>query len=244
MINLKNKRRAFTLLEMLISTAIFGIAILLVATVFGTSGRLQVSTKSLINNKSFATQITGDMFSELKSAVNWGRIQATSLPDVGNGSAGSYDIKGIGLFQLKTSEVIMPQTVLPTDTNINLVIGFKNVGSKTQAIYYYVEGNKFYKVTKEYDFSGTYSLSVNDVKSALNDKIEIQSRLSSIKNLKISGKNYISADSGVLSDSGRTQPLVKVNLTVNEVDQFGELLNNTQQYQTAISSRNYLEEPN
>lgn len=242
-IHLQNKS-GFTLIEMLIATSIFAVVILATSTIFGSSSRLQVSTKSAIANKQYATQITDRIFNDLKSCNGWGKVFAKK----DSHAEGHYKIKGFGFFHYGIGNIdIFPYIKDTESSDADLIIGFDS----SKVYYYYFNSDHQVQIASEnYNFPS--EITGSQIKAALEglSSTTLTPSGSKIDSFKITGRNYMSSGKedpkveDLTDTSGRYQPFMTLDLTFVEIDRFGNPLNNKFQVRTSISSRNYLEEPN
>lgn len=234
-------RKAFTLIEMLIATTIFAVVVVLAAGLFGSSSRLQVSTKASVNNTEYASLINNSIFNDLKSANGWYKVNAKyqSLP------ASDHMIKGFAIYSYASTSI---KLISGTETG-NLVIGAVDKVANNDYIMYYYDDKKLYNSDSKL-YSGIVTLPKDcTVSTTVGSACGIQKMLgiikskpiesdgSTIQNLKFTGVNYISDN-----ESGRLQPLLQIELTVMSPGPFGGG-DNVLETKSAVSSRNYTEEP-
>lgn len=236
-IKIKQFRHGFTLIEMLVSTAIFALVVVIAADVFGSASKLQASTKAVSANQQLSTQISDSIFRDLKSAISWGQVTTS------NGLSGTPNkIKGFASFKFDRSTANLTLNSPPQDAN--LIIGFYPAGGQTSAtLYYYNSGHLYHLADDSRNFSAsTTSITASDLVNLINgisdnDSRELKADGSQIDSLTIGGSNYLS------STTERTQPFLDAKLTVSSNLNFVGGIKNIMETRISLSSRNFSEAP-
>jgi prepilin-type N-terminal cleavage/methylation domain-containing protein len=244
------KSDAFTLIELLIATSIFAVAILGVSLIFGSGNRLQSGAKSAIYDQRLISLISETLFSDLKSANDWGLVAALPSTVGGPVATGNFKVKGFAFlkFDPANNRLTFYDKQYDGSSSANLILAFYDLGErvKMNAYYYNQSSGILYKSTKEYEAN---QLPVTVANLPELQAGQITSDRSRIEKMEITGNNYLSTKSAVASekpvynDNDRRQPLLNVNVTVGETDSAGNLTGSRLQSKFSISGRNYLEEP-
>jgi len=244
------KNNAFTLIELLIATSIFAVAILGVSLIFGSGNRLQSGAKSAIYDQRLVSQISETLFSDLKSANGWGLVAALPSTAGGNVAVKNFKVKGFAFlkFDQTNNRLTFYDRQFDGLSSANLILAFYDLGEKVRmnAYYYNQTNGNFYKSTREYESS---QLPVTVANLPALQTGHITSDRSVIEKMEITGNNYLSIKSEtplekpVYSGNDRRQPLLNINIIVRETDKIGNLTGSRLQSKFSISGRNYLEEP-
>lgn len=243
-----SQKQAFTLIELLIASTIFAIAVVISVGVFGSGANMQANTKASIGNQEFSSVVNDKIFDDLKSATSWGKVQAIYDTD---GVNKNYKIKGIAFMQLSAGNIRFLKSVDESTGSANLIIGFRGAQNATIPIVYYFESGKIFRkelVAKDYTNSATV-IKVADFAGINDPANQLKTDNTKIKKFTISGQNYISQPSDgtsefdqVFSPINRYQPLINLDLTVVNQTPAGVEGNSYFETLQSISSRNYLEE--